>query len=70
MELKQYLKQKKIKPPFIKARRKNAVIYLFTGIDVWPFGGVDISAAAASEAFDEPLSKDKILAIVKPFIKG
>jgi hypothetical protein len=31
---------------------------------------MDISAAAASEAFDEPLSKDEILAIVKPFIKA
>ena len=31
MEFKQYLKQKKIKPPFIKDGKKNAVIYLFTG---------------------------------------
>ena len=30
--------------------------------------GLNISAAAASEAFDEPLSKEDILAIVGPFI--
>ena len=30
--------------------------------------GLNISASAASEAFDEPLSKEEILAIVGPFI--
>ena len=30
--------------------------------------GLNISASAASEAFDEPLSKEDILAIVGPFI--
>ena len=40
------------------------------GVTITNIGGKDISAAAASEAFDEPLSKEQILAIVKPFIKG
>ena len=38
------------------------------GVTITNIGGKDISAAAASEAFDEPLTKDQILAIVKPFI--
>ncbi len=33
------------------------------------FGGITISAAAASEAFDEPLTKAQVEAIVMPFIK-
>lgn len=40
------------------------------GVTITNIGGNNISAAAASEAFDEPLSKEQILAIVKPFIKG
>ena len=40
------------------------------GVTITNIGGMDISSAAASEAFDEPLSKEQILAIVKPFIKG
>ncbi|MCW3075378.1 MAG: dessication-associated protein [Flaviaesturariibacter sp.] len=32
------------------------------------FSGISISANEASEAFDEPLTKDQILAIVDPFI--
>ena len=32
------------------------------------FGGITISAAAASASFDEPLTKDQVLAIVDPFI--
>ena len=38
------------------------------GVTITNIGGKDISAAAASEAFDEPLSKEQILMIVKPFI--
>jgi len=37
------------------------------GVTITNIGGQKISAAAASEAFDEPLSKDEILAIVTPF---
>ncbi|CAN5750019.1 hypothetical protein BH11BAC3_BH11BAC3_33830 [soil metagenome] len=37
------------------------------GVNIVNINGFAISAAAASEAFDEPLSKDDILAIVTPF---
>lgn len=37
------------------------------GITITNIGGFPISAAAASEAFDEPLTKDQITAIVTPF---
>ena len=37
------------------------------GVAITNIGGNMISAAAASEAFDEPLTKDQVLAIVKPF---
>jgi hypothetical protein len=37
------------------------------GVTITNIGGLSISAAAASEAFDEPLTKDQILAIVTPF---
>jgi rubrerythrin len=40
------------------------------GITITNIGGKDISAAAASEAFDEPLTKDQIMTIVAPFIVG
>lgn len=37
------------------------------GIAITNIAGKEISAQAASEAFDEPLTKDQISAIVKPF---
>ncbi|MFT3936568.1 MAG: ferritin-like domain-containing protein [Chitinophagaceae bacterium] len=39
-------------------------------INIVNINGFSISADAASEAFDEPLSKDQVLAIVGPFIKA
>ncbi|PST82125.1 dessication-associated protein [Pedobacter yulinensis] len=38
------------------------------GVGIQNINGQNISAAAASEAFDEPLTKDQVLAIVDPFI--
>lgn len=38
------------------------------GIEIVGINGQSISANAATEAFDEPLDKDAILAIVSPFI--
>jgi hypothetical protein len=38
------------------------------GIQIKNINGMKISANAASEAFDEPLTMDQVLAIVKPFI--
>lgn len=37
------------------------------GVNIVNIGGFTISANAASEAFDEPLTKDQIIAIVTPF---
>jgi len=37
------------------------------GVMITNIGGQNISAAAASEAFDEPLTKDEVTAIVTPF---
>ncbi len=37
------------------------------GVLITNIGGQNISAAAASEAFDEPLSKEQVTAIVTPF---
>lgn len=39
------------------------------GVAITNINGQPISANEASEAFDEPLTKDQILAIVDPFIK-
>ena len=37
------------------------------GVTITNIGGFPISAASASEAFDEPLTKDQVTAIVTPF---
>ena len=39
------------------------------GVNIININGMAIDADAASEAFDEPLSKEQVLAIVAPFIK-
>jgi hypothetical protein len=39
-------------------------------IQITNINGMAISANAASEAFDEGLSKEAVLASVKPFIKA
>ena len=38
------------------------------GVNIININGFNISAAAASEAFDEPLTKDQVLALVTPFL--
>lgn len=38
------------------------------GVQITDINGYNISAEAASEAFDEPLSSTRVLAIVKPFL--
>ena len=38
------------------------------GVPIMNINGMSISTAAASEAFDEPLTKEQVLAIVDPFI--
>lgn len=39
-----------------------------SGAQITGINGMSISASAASEAFDEPLTKDQVMAIVDPFI--
>lgn len=38
------------------------------GITITNINGMSVSANAATEAFDEPLTKDQVLAIVQPFL--
>lgn len=38
------------------------------GVQITNINGMSISTSAASEAFDEPLTKEQVLAIVDPFI--
>ncbi len=38
------------------------------GVQITGINGTSVSASAASESFDEPLTKDQVLAIVDPFI--
>jgi len=38
------------------------------GVKITGINGMSISSAAATEAFDEPLTKEQVLAIVTPFI--
>lgn len=38
------------------------------GVQIVNINGQSVSKKAASEAFDEPMIKDQVLAIVKPFI--
>lgn len=40
------------------------------GVAINNINGKEVSAAAASEAFDEPLTKEQVLDIVAPFIKA
>ena len=37
-------------------------------LEIVNINGQSISAAAASEAFDEPLTKEQVLAIIDPFL--
>lgn len=52
----------------VQASYNGEEITTQAGIQITGINGQAISADAASEAFDEPLSKDEILAIVSPFI--
>ncbi len=53
-------------PAAVKAVYAGEANTIQLGIDVSVYLGVD----AATEAFDEPLTRDQVLAIVKPFIVG
>ena len=53
----------------VQASYNGEEVTMQAGVNIVNINGFAISAAAASEAFDEPLSKAQVLAIVGPFIK-
>lgn len=65
------LNQSGIAAPFdayVQASYNGEEVTTQATVNIVNIGGQNITAAAASEAFDEPLSKAEILAIVDPFI--
>ncbi|MEO8719781.1 MAG: ferritin-like domain-containing protein [Ginsengibacter sp.] len=61
------LDQSGIGSPAVQASYDGEQNVTQAGVTITNIGGMSISAAAASEAFDEPLTKDQIIAIVTPF---
>ena len=61
------LDQSGIGSPAVQASYNGEQAVSQAGVMITNIGGNVISAAAASEAFDEPLTKDQVLAIVTPF---
>ena len=64
------LNQSGIGTPAVQATYNGEENVVQAGVTITNIGGNMISAAAASESFDEPLTKEQVLAIVKPFIKA
>lgn len=62
------LNQSGIGSPAVQASYNGEDNVVQAGVTITNIGGQQISAAAASEAFDEPLTKDQVLAIVTPFL--
>lgn len=63
------LNQSGIGSPAVQASYDGEENVVQAGVTITNIGGFPISAKAASEAFDEPLTKDQVSAIVKPFFK-
>ncbi|MEO6135092.1 MAG: ferritin-like domain-containing protein [Ginsengibacter sp.] len=61
------LNQSGIGSPAVQASYDGEENVTQAGVMITNIGGQQISAAAASEAFDEPLTKEQITAIVTPF---
>jgi len=62
------LNQSGIASPAVQPSYDGEEITLQANVQITGIGGTSISAAAASESFDEPLTKAQVLAIVDPFI--
>lgn len=62
------LNQSGIGTPLVQASYNGEELTNQAGVNVVNINGYAITAEDASEAFDEPLSKDHVLAIVKPFL--
>ncbi len=58
-----------INSPAVQPSYEGEELTTQAGINIININGMAISADAASEAFDEPLTKQQVLAIVSPFIK-
>lgn len=61
------LNESGIGTPAVQASYDGEESIMQAGIAITQIGGTQITAAAASEAFDEPLTKEQITAIVTPF---
>lgn len=53
---------------YVQASYNGEEITNQANVEIVNIGGQTISASAASEAFDEPLTKDQVLAIADPFL--
>ncbi len=62
------LNQSGIATTFVQASYNGEELTTQAGVNIMTNGGLNQSAATASEGFDEPLTKDQVLAIVDPFI--
>ncbi len=62
------LNQSGIGSPAVQASYDGEENTMQAGVNIVNIGGFTISASAASEAFDEPLTKEQVLAIAKPFL--
>lgn len=62
------LNQSGIDTPAVQASYNGEEITNQAGVEIINIGGQAISAEDASESFDEPLTKDQVLAIVTPFL--
>jgi len=62
------LNQSGIASPAVQPSYNGEELTTQAGINIVGINGFDISAEDASEAFDEPLTKEQVLMIVDPFI--
>lgn len=64
------LNQSGIGSPAVQASYNGEEVVMQAGINIVNINGFKISPEDASEAFDEPLTKQEVLTIVAPFIIG
>lgn len=62
------LNQSGIATPLVQPSYNGEELTTQAGVNIVGIGGFNITAEDASEAFDEPLTKAQVLAIVDPFI--
>ena len=62
------LNQSGIASPLVQPSYNGEELTTQAGVNIVGIGGFNITAEDASEAFDEPLTKAQVLAIVDPFI--